>query len=128
MSAKKKLFLRRERIRGKVDLTTTVGLFICVVCILFGVVQGSDDPTKTLLGFVDGASVLIVVAGGTAAVAVCYPVEVFIGIIQVTKQALNFKPRDTKAILAMLQDMSNRARREGTLALEEFIDKVEAYV
>ena len=30
-----------------------------------------------------------------------------------------------KSILAMLQDMSNRARREGTLALEEFIDKVD---
>lgn len=108
-----------------IDLATIGGLILCGVLIIFGITYGGDSPGESLAMFVDPPSVLIVVFGGTASVAICYPMDVFLGIIKVTKQAFAYKPRDTKAILAMLQDMSNRARREGTLALEEFIDKVD---
>ena len=109
-----------------IDLATIGGLILCVVLIIFGITYGGDgSPIEALAMFVDPPSVLIVLFGGTASVAICYPMDVFLGIIKVTKQAFTYTPRDTKAILAMLQDMSNRARREGTLALEEFIDKVD---
>lgn len=109
----------------KFDLATIGGLILCAVLILFGITNGSENAGEALLMFVDTPSILIVIFGGTAAVAICYPMDVFFGIIGVTKQSISYRPRDTKAILAMLQDMSNRARREGTLALEEFIDKVD---
>lgn len=109
-----------------IDLATIGGLILCVVLIIFGITYGGDvSPIESLAMFVDPPSVLIVLFGGTASVAICYPLDVFLGIIKVTKQAFTYTPRDTKVILAMLQDMSNRARREGTLALEEFIDKVD---
>ena len=110
-----------------VDFATIGGLLLCVVLILAGIVNNGDaatvvTPVEALGAFVDTPSLLIVGFGSIAAVAICYPLNVFISIIQVTKQAFLYKPRDIKSILAMLQDMSNRARREGTLALEEFID------
>jgi chemotaxis protein MotA len=112
------------------DFATIGGLLLCVVLVLAGILNNGDATTPVPLdvalgAFVDTPSLLIVGFGSVAAVAVCYPLNVFLSIIQVTKQAFLYKPRDTKAILAMLQDMSNRARREGTLALEEFIDKVD---
>ena len=111
------------------DFATIGGLLLCVVLVLAGIINNGDAtpvPAIVSLGaFVDTASLLIVGFGSVAAVAICYPLNIFLSIIQVTKQAFLYKPRDTKAILAMLQDMSNRARREGTLALEEFIDKVD---
>jgi len=111
------------------DFATIGGLLLCVVLVLAGIINNGDAtpvPAVVSLGaFVDTASLLIVGFGSIAAVAICYPLNIFLSIIQVTKQAFLYKPRDTKAILAMLQDMSNRARREGTLALEEFIDKVD---
>ena len=111
------------------DFATIGGLLLCMVLILAGIINNGDaapvPPMMALGAFIDTASILIVGFGSIAAVAMCYPLNVFVGIIQVTKQAFLYKPRDTKAILAMLQDMSNRARREGTLALEEFIDKVD---
>ena len=113
-----------------IDFATIGGLLLCVVLVLAGILNNGDattvvPPAKALGAFVDTPSLLIVGFGSVAAVAICYPLNVFLSIIQVTKQAFLYKPRDTKAILAMLQDMSNRARREGTLALEEFIDKVD---
>ena len=111
------------------DFATIGGLLLCVVLVLAGIINNGDAtpvPALVSLGaFVDTPSLLIVGFGSVAAVAICYPLNIFLSIIQVTKQAFLYKPRDTKAILAMLQDMSNRARREGTLALEEFIDKVD---
>lgn len=111
------------------DFATIGGLLLCVVLVLAGIINNGDAtpvPAVVSLGaFVDTPSLLIVGFGSVAAVAICYPLNVFLSIVQVTKQAFLYKPRDTKAILAMLQDMSNRARREGTLALEEFIDKVD---
>ena len=102
------------------DVTTIGGLILCSVLIVMGIMNGGD-----IVSFIDTASILIVVFGATAAVAICYPLKTFLGIIPITKQAFFFQPRDNKEILKLLQDMSNRARREGTLALEEFIDSLE---
>ena len=104
----------------KPDFSTIGGLFLCVVLIVGGIMEGGQ-----LLNFYNLPSVLIVGLGSPAAVAICYPMSVFINMFKVTRQALLFQPRDTKEILKILQDMSNRARREGTLALEEFIDSLE---
>jgi len=109
-----------------IDLTTIGGLILCVVLIIAGILNGNEGTLiEGLIPFYDLPSIFIVVLGSTAAVAMCYPIKDFMNIIPVTKQALAFQPRDNKAILATLQDMSSRARREGTLALEEFIDKLE---
>ena len=104
------------------DVTTIGGLILCSVLIVFGILSGEGGE---LASFIDVPSILIVLFGGTAAVAVCYPFKVFFGIFKITRQAVFYKPRDTKEILKILQDMSNRARREGTLALEEFVDNLE---
>jgi chemotaxis protein MotA len=104
------------------DITTVGGLILCSVLIVMGILQGEGAQ---LASFIDMPSILIVVLGGTSAVAVCYPLNVFFGIVKITRQAVFYKPRDTKEILSLLQDMSNRARREGTLALEEFVDSLE---
>jgi chemotaxis protein MotA len=104
------------------DVTTVGGLIICSVLIVMGILQGED---ATIGAFIDIPSILIVIFGSIAAVAVCYPSKAYFNIFKVTSQALFYKPRDTKSILQLLQDMSNRARREGTLALEEFVDTLD---
>jgi chemotaxis protein MotA len=104
----------------KPDFSTIGGLLLCVVLIIGGIMDGGE-----LVSFYNLPSVLIVGLGSPAAVAICYPFNTFLNMFKVTKQALLFQPRDTKEILKILQDMSNRARREGTLALEEFIDSLE---
>ena len=111
------------------DFSTIGGLILCVVLILAGILNNGDaapvPPMMTLMGFYDLPSILIVGFGSIAAVAVCYPLKTYFNIVKVVRQSFAFQPRDTKNVLSILQDMSNRARREGTLALEEFIDKLD---
>lgn len=104
----------------KLDISTLGGLILCATLIIFGIMEGGQ-----LINFYNLPSVLIVGLGSPAAVAICYPMNVFVNMFKVTKQAVTYQPRDTKEILRTLQEMSNRARREGTLALEEFIDSLE---
>jgi chemotaxis protein MotA len=104
------------------DVTTIGGLILCSVLIVMGILQGEN---ASIVAFIDLPSILIVVLGSIAAVAVCYPLKAYFNIFKVTRQALFYKPRDAKSILQLLQDISNRARREGTLALEEFVDTLD---
>ena len=99
------------------DLSSIVGIILCIVLLLAAMANGGS-----LLIFVDTSSILIVVLGSTAAMGICFPMANLVGSIKVLKNAFVYQQRDSKGIITILQDMANRARREGPLALEEFID------
>ena len=104
----------------KLDYTTAIGLLVCVILIIVAIYEnGSLDS------FIQMSSILITVGGSICAVVVCFPIDVLSNVISMTKNAFFFKPRDPQEILRKLQEMSNRARREGTLALEDFIDTLD---
>ena len=62
------------------DITTVGGLILCSVLIVMGILQGEGAQ---LASFIDMPSILIVVLGGTSAVAVCYPLNAFFGIVKI---------------------------------------------
>ena len=102
------------------DLSTVLGLIFTAIVLLAGISYGGP-----LVAFADVPSTLIVILGTSCSIAVCFPPTSLKSIWSVTKKALTFTPRDPKALLSTLQEMSNRARREGTLSLEEFITQIE---
>ena len=102
------------------DLSTIIGFVFCIAVVIAGILQGG-----TLAGFSDTPSFLIVVLGTLGAMAVSFPFPVLFSSSKVLTKALTFTPRDPKALLTTLQEMSNRARREGTLSLEEFISTMD---
>ncbi|MEC8379133.1 MAG: motility protein A [Myxococcota bacterium] len=101
------------------DISSVVGFILAVVLLIAGMAKGSS-----LLIFVDIPSILIVVLGSIAAMGVSFPMANLIGSFKVMRNAFFFTPRDPKGVISLLQDMANRARREGPLALEEFIDEL----
>lgn len=102
------------------DLTTILGFFFCVAVVIFGILNGGE-----IGGFIDTPSFFIVVLGSLGAMGVAYPAPQLKGSFKVLSKALTFTPRDPKALLSTLQEMSNRARREGTLSLEEYISTMD---
>ena len=52
--------------------------------------------------------------GSLGAMGVAFPGPQLKGSLKVLVKAFDFTPRDPKALLTTLQEMSNRARREGT--------------
>ncbi len=102
------------------DLSTIFGMLVC-----FLVVTGAITIGGPIIGFVDPTSVLVVICGSIAAVATCYPMTALKMFPKILSNAITYTPRDTKALLEILQTMSNRARREGTLSLEEFVTSID---
>jgi len=101
------------------DLATIIGLVVCVAAVFITIVWTSFAD---FYAFIDAPSFFTVIIGTVGAVAICFPTQMLKGIPKVLKKAFTFTPRDPKHLMSILQDMSKRARREGTLSLEEFIN------
>ena len=101
------------------DAASIIGLIVAVAAVFITIVW---DSMNDFFAFVDGPSFFTVIVGTCGAIAVCFPTPTLKAIPSVLRKAFTFTPRDPKHLLSILQDMSKRARREGTLSLEEFIN------
>lgn len=104
------------------DLGTVLGLILCLVAICLSIMS---DSVSDINAFIDIPSVGIVLGGTITALFVCFPVEQLKGFMAVSRNALKYTKRDPQHLMELLQEMARRARREGTLSLEEFIQTLE---
>lgn len=95
------------------DLATIIGLIAGTAVLLFGMLSGG-----TLGGFIDIPSVAITMGGGLCSTIICFPLSDTIRSIKLIP--LVFKSPNTSAIntIRILVELSQKARREGLLALE----------
>lgn len=96
------------------DLATIVGLVVVSVLVTASVVLGGEP-----ILFVDVKSMLIVVGGTIGAGLIRNPLPTFLTTVRVLGKAFSTKVPLTEELLARVIDLSNRARREGILALED---------
>lgn len=106
------------------DLGSLIGMILGLVMVVFGIVTG-DGGFSLLRNFADGASVLITIGGSLAGVIACNKLSFiptgFKGI------ALSMKEPtfDPAAMITNIINLSNVARKEGLLALEEAASEIE---
>ena len=102
------------------DIATIGGLIAGIVCLLIGIVAAKGD-----LGlFWDEASILITIGGSLSALLASNPLQRFLNIgraIKVAFFAPNNSPND---MILTLISFSEKARREGLLALEDDLDEL----
>jgi chemotaxis protein MotA len=103
------------------DLATIIGLAGCFAMIGLGIITGGNG----LLTFVDIPSVLIVVAGSWFALFTFSSISNALGIFGTLGLATKVHTYDEKGIITKLMSMSEKARREGLLALEEELEDLE---
>jgi len=96
------------------DFATIIGLVVVVALILMGIMLGSP-----LIIFLDLTSVLIVGIGSFFLLFVAFPAGKVKNAFRVVKKAFTTEPRKADELLALMRQMSTRARREGVLALED---------
>lgn len=95
------------------DISTPVGLVLA-----FGLILGSIMMGSGLGAYIDVPSLLIVVGGTIAAALIAENVPMVSGMFKMIKNAFNKAPGDPVAIIERVLELSNIARREGVLALE----------
>jgi len=100
------------------DLASILGLVICIVLVIFAIVSG-DSGFAALKNFIDGQSALITIGGAMCAVLASNTMSSFIGGLKTIALVFKAPALDTPGIIAKIIELSNVARKEGLLALEE---------
>lgn len=108
----------------KVDLASIIGLVACIGLVLFGMVSG-EDGFAAIGYFLDPASALITFGGAICASLASVSLNDFIGGLK--SITLIFKPVNINVpeMITKIIELSNVARKEGLLSLEEAAGNLE---
>lgn len=101
------------------DIGSIVGSVLGWVLVFVAIAMGGGK------GFFDMASVLITVGGAIAATLMHYPLPHVVAVVKVARKALFQKEQDFLTLYNQLTDYAVRARRDGLLALEDDIEKID---
>ncbi|MDE7322007.1 MAG: motility protein A [Lachnospiraceae bacterium] len=105
------------------DIASLLGLVVCFILVLFGII--SSDGIKGIWYFLDPASALITFGGSFFATMASVSMPNFVGGIK--SMALMFKPVNVNIpeMITKIIELSNVARKEGLLSLEEAAGNLE---
>lgn len=105
------------------DIASLLGLVVCFVLVLFGII--SSDGIKGIWYFIDPASMLITFGGSFFATMASVSLANFVGGLK--SIALMFKPVNVNIpeMITKIIELSNVARKEGLLSLEEAAGNLE---
>jgi len=102
------------------DIATLGGLIAGIIFIIVSILlKGS------LLNFADLASVMITVGGTFSAILISYPLDKFIRSMKAMSLAFKVKIMNEGEVIKKIIELSNVARKEGLLALEEAAESIE---
>lgn len=100
------------------DIATIVGILVGIIMIVFGIAQ-SDLGLAALGNFADIASVLITVGGTFSCLLTSYKLKDFLNNLKAVGVAFKDVKVDEGETISKIIELSNVARKEGLLALEE---------
>jgi chemotaxis protein MotA len=103
------------------DLASLVGVIGAFVFLILGILFAKGD----FMLFVDPASVMITVGGSMAALLTSNELSYFLGIGRIIRFAFFAPSLNAKDMIVTLVSFSEKARREGLLALEDDLDDLD---
>jgi chemotaxis protein MotA len=105
------------------DIATLGGLAIGFFVLIVGIIVAGG--VGALFQFISIASVFITVGGSFAAVMVSNTLARTLGLMKVAMNAIRLRPMEMGRVISMIVTFSEKARREGLLALEDDLDELE---
>ncbi|MBD5136356.1 MAG: motility protein A [Lachnospiraceae bacterium] len=106
------------------DLATIIGLIACFALMIFGMVTG-DQGFAAIGSFIHLPSVLITFGGAFSSVLIQYTLVDFVNSLKAFRRTLKQPKSDDAATIKSIIELSNIARKEGLLALEEAANELE---
>lgn len=101
------------------DIASIIGLVVCGIMIIFGILSSSGYDVAAFGNFVDVPSIFITLGGSFACVLACYSLENFLGGLKSIKLIFKAPTINTPEMIQKVIELSNVARKEGLLSLEE---------
>lgn len=100
---------------------TLIGLVGWIVMLLYSIITAGNS----LVTYYDTASVLCTIGGSYFALMLQYGVKDCVTIFKIMGRAFRKYNPNVIGLVKQLQDLSEKARREGLLALEEMVEEID---
>jgi len=101
-----------------VDIASVIGFALCLVLVIFSIITG-DQGVSAIMNFVDYKSALITFGGAFCCVLASNTVKDFMEGLKSIKLVFKIPQLNTPDVIRKIIDLSNVARKEGLLSLEE---------
>ncbi len=105
------------------DFASLIGLVLCAVLVVYGITTGNGFGA--LENFWDKASVFITFGGALSCILASYSTSDFFGGLKSFTLIFKVPASNTPEIIKKIIELSNVARKEGLLALEEASNDIE---
>lgn len=105
------------------DIATLVGTIVGFVMVIFGIMWGKG--ASVLQNFIDVPSIIITVGGSLSGIMASYSLKDFLGNFKGVGLAFKDPKYDHGATISKIIELSNVARKEGLLALEEVAQNLD---
>jgi chemotaxis protein MotA len=102
------------------DIATLIGLILSYVLVFIALILGPGVGV-----YIDIPSVIIVFGGVLGILLMNFPLAKVLNVISVVLKTFMFKSQSPDTLIASLVDFSQRARRDGILALESAEDEID---
>lgn len=107
------------------DLASILGLVLCLVVVVYGILVGNWQLT-TLMNFYDVPSIFITIGGALCCVLIMSgSIKDFFGSLKSFTLILKTLPANEEETIRTIIELSNVARKEGLLALEEAANGID---
>ncbi len=106
------------------DLASIIGLVVCFAMMIFGMVTG-DDGFAAIQYFIDFPSILITFGGAFFAVLASYTMKDYIAGLKSFLLIFKSPVQNVPEMITKIIDLSNVARKEGLLSLEEVASELD---
>lgn len=107
----------------KLDILTPIGIVLGLLMMFYGIFSNSGIGGVT--SFIQLSSIVIVFGGVAAALLINFNLDEIKMTFKVVKEAFNRDEQDIKELIDTFVNLSDKARREGLLALETEIDNID---
>lgn len=102
------------------DLATLIGIILGVGCLIWGMYDGGDPAS-----FLSLSSLAVTLGGGVASTIIAFTLEDFKNVFKALPKLFKRKTVSPYQTIQVLVEMSQKARREGLLALESNQEQIE---
>ena len=105
------------------DIASVIGLVLCFALMIFGMLVGQD--ISVIMGFLHAPSALITYGGALACMMASCTMPDFIANLKSIGLIFKMSSMNVPEIIQKIIDLSNVARKEGLLSLEEAAGEIE---
>ena len=109
----------------KFDIFTPIGIVLGLLMIFFGIFSNPTTDLASILLFIHFPSIFIVLGGTAAALLVTFNLKEIKLVPNVIKSVFSKEENELSTLIETFVRLSDRARREGLLALEAELEDVE---